>query len=55
MEQGWAVGFVVLLIVLIVLPAAYLAWRLTHEEVAPGGSQGRQIFGRDRDDWGPKP
>lgn len=48
-------GVVVLLILLIVLPAGYLAWRLMHGEATPGGSQGRQIFGRNEDDWGPKP
>lgn len=46
---------VVVIIVLIGAPIAYLAWRLMHEEATPGGSQGRQIFGRDKDDWGPKP
>jgi hypothetical protein len=46
---------VLLLIVVIGAPIAYLLWRLRREEAAPGGSQGKQIFGREHDDWGPKP
>jgi hypothetical protein len=48
-------GAVALVIVVIGAPIAYLAWRLRREEAAPGGSQGKQIFGRQDDEWGPKP
>ena len=47
---------VVLVVVLVIgAPIAYLAWRLRREEATPGGSQGKQIFGREDEDWGPKP
>jgi hypothetical protein len=49
------VGFVLIALVL-ALPIAYLIWRFkTGEQAESGGSAGRQIFGRDKDDWGPKP
>jgi len=44
----------VIVVVVIGAPIAYLAWRLSREEATPGGSQGHQLFGRDDDDWGPK-
>ncbi|HEY8645060.1 MAG TPA: hypothetical protein VIL77_04195 [Gaiellaceae bacterium] len=45
----------VLILVLIAAPAAYLVWRFRRgEESVAGGSMGSQIFGRKKDDWGPK-
>ncbi len=47
------VGLLALIIAIVV---AYLAWRLAHGgPTQAGGSLGRQLFGRDRDGWGPKP
>jgi hypothetical protein len=46
------VGFLGLIIVLAV---AFLVWRFAHGgPMEAGGSLGRQLFGKDRDDWGPK-
>jgi hypothetical protein len=47
-----AVGLVV---VIALVPIAYLAWRFnTGGDAEGGGSLGRQLFGRDKDDWGPR-
>jgi hypothetical protein len=47
-------GLIVILFVILV-PAVFLAWRLRQGEApSPGGSLGRQLFGRKDDDWGPK-
>jgi hypothetical protein len=45
-----------LLIVLIVaVPVAYLRWRFTRNDAPEaGGSFGKQLFRRKKDDWGPK-
>ena len=46
----------ILILLLIALPLAYLAWRfLRGDEAVGGGSLGSQIFGRKDDNWGPKP
>ena len=57
-ETGSTIGFVLLGLVIIVLlvaaPGAYLAWRLTHgEELVPGGSHGSQMLGPTEGDEGP--
>jgi hypothetical protein len=45
----------VLIILVIAAPLAYLAWRFKRgEESVAGGSLGSQMFGRKKDDWGPK-
>ena len=45
----------VVILVLVALPAVYLAWRLKRGgEPVAGGSLGSQLFGRHKDDWGPK-
>jgi hypothetical protein len=45
----------VVIVVLIAAPVAYLIWRFkSGEESVAGGSQGSQLFGRAKDDWGPK-
>jgi hypothetical protein len=45
---------VLLILVLIAAPAAYLVWRFRRgEEAVAGGSDGSQAVGRE-DDWGPK-
>lgn len=47
-------GLVVILL-LIAAPTAYLVWRFkSGEESVAGGSQGSQLFSRKDDDWGPK-
>jgi hypothetical protein len=48
------IGLIVILVV-IALPAAFLVWRFMRggESVA-GGSLGAQLSGRKKDDWGPK-
>ena len=47
---------VALVVVFVVLVVAYVVWRFrTGGEMQAGGSLGRQMFGRDKDDWGPKP
>jgi hypothetical protein len=46
----------VIIVLLIAAPAAYLVWRFKHggEELVPGGSHGSQMFGAKKDDWEPK-
>jgi hypothetical protein len=45
----------VLIVLLIAAPAAYLVWRFKRgEESVAGGSLGSQIFGSEKDEWGPK-
>jgi hypothetical protein len=45
----------VLIVVIVGLPLAYMVWRFKRgEESVPGGSMGGQPFGRKKDDWGPK-
>jgi flagellar biogenesis protein FliO len=45
----------VLVLVLIAAPAAYLVWRFRRgEESVAGGSMGLQMLGGKKDDWGPK-
>jgi hypothetical protein len=45
----------VLIVLLIAAPAAYLLWRFRRgEESVAGGSLGGQLFRRKEDDWGPK-
>jgi hypothetical protein len=46
---------VLVIVVVIALPTAWLVWRFMRggESVA-GGSLGAQLFGRKKDDWGPK-
>ena len=49
------VGLLVILLV-IAAPTAVLVWRFRkNEEPVAGGSMGRQLFGRKRESWGPKP
>jgi len=49
------VHVLVVILVLVALPAVYLAWRLKRGgEPVAGGSLGSQLFGRHKDDWGPK-
>jgi hypothetical protein len=44
-----------LIVLLILLAAAYVVWRIKNGgEMEAGGSMGHQMFGRDEDDWGPK-
>lgn len=38
------------LVVFIVLPIIFLAVRMRNEEFVAGGSYGRQIFGRNKDE-----
>ena len=46
---------IVLVLALVLLPGAYLVWRFRRgDEAVGGGSLGRQYFGRDDQDWGPK-
>jgi hypothetical protein len=46
---------VILILLGVGFPAAYLAWRFKRgEEAVSGGSDGVQLFRRKRDDWGPK-
>jgi hypothetical protein len=46
----------ILVVVLILLPVLYLVLRFrSGDESEGGGSMGRQMFGHDDDDWGPKP
>ena len=46
---------VIVILFVILVPAVYLAWRLRQGEApSPGGSLGRQLFGRKAEDWGPK-
>lgn len=45
----------VIILLLIAAPAAYLVWRFRRgEESVAGGSMGSQLFGGKNDDWGPK-
>jgi hypothetical protein len=47
---------IALVAVFILLVVAYVVWRFrTSGEMEAGGSLGRQLFGRGKDDWGPKP
>ncbi len=48
--------YIVLVLALFIgVPAAYLAWRFARGGVpAAGGSFGSQLFGRRKNDWGPK-
>jgi hypothetical protein len=47
--------WIVVVLVVVLLPIAYLVWRFrSGDEAVGGGSLGRQYFGRDDDDWGPK-
>jgi hypothetical protein len=47
---------VLIILLLIAAPAGYLVWRFKRGgELVAGGSQGSQLFGRNDDDWGPKP
>ena len=47
---------VALLVVFVVLVVVYVVWRFRKGgEMEAGGSLGRQLFGRDKEDWGPKP
>ncbi len=51
--MGWIVIAVVVGLVVLV---GYSIWRLKHvDELDAGGSMGQQTFGKDHDDWGPKP
>jgi hypothetical protein len=44
-----------LILLLVAAPVAYLAWRFSRgEESVAGGSLGSQISGGKNDDWGPK-
>jgi hypothetical protein len=44
------------LVVFVVFVVAYIVWRFkSGGAMEAGGSMGRQMFGRDKDDWGPKP
>lgn len=46
---------ILVIVVLVALPAVYLAWRLKQGgEPVAGGSLGSQLFGRRKDNWGPK-
>jgi hypothetical protein len=45
----------VLIVVIVGLPVAYMAWRFKRaEESVAGGSMGEQLFRGKKDDWGPK-
>jgi hypothetical protein len=45
-----------LIVVLFLVVAAYVIWRVKNGgQMEAGGSMGHQMFGRDEDDWGPKP
>ena len=45
----------ILILLVVAFPLAYLVWRFKRgEEAVPGGSDGTQLFGRKKDDWGPK-
>jgi heme/copper-type cytochrome/quinol oxidase subunit 2 len=47
------VGVIVLFVLVVV---AYVVWRFRQGgQMEGGGSMGHQMFGRDKDDWGPKP
>ena len=46
---------IILILVVVALPVVVLFRRLGQGEQPAGGSMGRQLFGRDDDDWGPKP
>jgi hypothetical protein len=41
---------IIFLLVFIVLPIIFLAVRMRNEEFVAGGSYGRQIFGRNKDE-----
>jgi hypothetical protein len=46
---------VIAVVLVVAFPAAYLVWRFKRgEEAVSGGSDGVQLFGRKKDDWGPK-
>jgi hypothetical protein len=50
-----AIVIVLVLVVFIGAPAAYLGWRFARGGApVAGGSFGSQLFGRKTDDWGPK-
>jgi hypothetical protein len=45
----------VIVIVIVALPLAYMIWRFKKgDESVAGGSAGHQILGDDDEDWGPK-
>jgi len=45
----------ILILLVVALPVAYLVWRFKRgEEAVSGGSDGAQLFGRKKNDWGPK-
>jgi hypothetical protein len=44
------IAIVIFLLVFIVLPIIFLAVRMRNEEFVAGGSYGRQIFGRNKDE-----
>lgn len=44
-----------LIVVIALVVVAYVVWRFKNGgEMEAGGSMGHQMFGRDKDDWGPK-
>jgi ABC-type spermidine/putrescine transport system permease subunit I len=44
------------IVVFVLVVAAYVVWRFRQGgQMESGGSMGQQMFGRDKDDWGPKP
>lgn len=45
-----AIIVIAFLLVFIVLPIIFLAVRMRNEEFVAGGSYGRQIFGRNKDE-----
>jgi hypothetical protein len=45
-----AIIVIAFLVVFIVLPIIFLAVRMRNEEFVAGGSYGRQIFGRNKDE-----
>ena len=44
-----AIVILVFFLVVVLLPIVVLAMRLRNDEFVPGGSFGRQIFGRNKD------
>ena len=45
----------ILIVILVGLPLAYMIWRFKRgEEAVPGGSFGGQLFGRKKDDDRPR-
>jgi hypothetical protein len=42
----------ILIVLAVVVPGAYLVWRFKRgEEAESGGSDGAQLLGREKDDW----